>query len=204
MTTAFYKRGFTLVETLVAISVLVVVIVGPMTLAAKGLQNAYHAREQLAATYLAQEGFEIVRAVRDSYTLDSGGPEWVARVDSARLHPTCWDPGYDGCALDSRRPSASEFTFRPCTLDNFNDPNEIACEIEMTPALGGTRGQFFLATTRSATHFRRRVLVREIASPTLNKEVEVTVIVGWKSSAFSGAPKEVVLKGRIFDQYDNL
>ena len=34
-------KGFTLVETLVAVTIFVLVILGPMTIASRGLQNAY-------------------------------------------------------------------------------------------------------------------------------------------------------------------
>jgi prepilin-type N-terminal cleavage/methylation domain-containing protein len=52
---ATWNRGFTLVETLVAVTVLLLVIVGPMTVAQKGIQNAYFANEQVTAVFLAQE-----------------------------------------------------------------------------------------------------------------------------------------------------
>ncbi|MBI4087780.1 prepilin-type N-terminal cleavage/methylation domain-containing protein [Candidatus Kaiserbacteria bacterium] len=61
--------GFTLIETLVAISLLTVAIVAPMALAAQSLSSAYYARDQVTAFYLAQEAIESVRAIRDSQVL---------------------------------------------------------------------------------------------------------------------------------------
>ncbi|MDR3571013.1 MAG: type II secretion system protein [Candidatus Pacebacteria bacterium] len=60
------QKGFTLIETLVAISLLMLAVVAPMSLAAQSLTAAYYARNQVTAFYLAQEGIEIVRAVRDA------------------------------------------------------------------------------------------------------------------------------------------
>ena len=57
--------GFTLVETLVAVSVLVVAVAAPMTLAAKSLLTAFYAKDQITASYLAQEAIELVRNQRD-------------------------------------------------------------------------------------------------------------------------------------------
>ena len=37
-----FSKGFTLVETLIAIAVLLVAVVGPMTIAAQGLQNTIY------------------------------------------------------------------------------------------------------------------------------------------------------------------
>jgi len=74
-----YIRGFTLVETLVAIALLTIAIVAPMTLTQQSLSSAYYARDQITAYNLAQEGIESVRAIRDgqiltiSQTVDASG-----------------------------------------------------------------------------------------------------------------------------------
>lgn len=58
--------GFTLIETLVAVSILLVAIVGPMEIASKGLFSAFYAQDEITAFYLAQEGVEYVRNARDT------------------------------------------------------------------------------------------------------------------------------------------
>lgn len=60
------REGFTLIETLVAIALLMLALIAPMSLAAEALTSAYYSRDQITAFYLAQEGIEIVRAVRDA------------------------------------------------------------------------------------------------------------------------------------------
>lgn len=64
------KKGFTLVETLVAITVMLLVIIGPMTVAQKGIQTAYFATERATAVFLAQEAIEAVREMRDNQALE--------------------------------------------------------------------------------------------------------------------------------------
>jgi len=59
------SRGFTLIETLVAITVLITALVSPMLLTERALTSAYYARDQITAYYLAQEAIEQVRQVRD-------------------------------------------------------------------------------------------------------------------------------------------
>lgn len=61
--------GFTLIETLVAVSLLSIAVVAPMTLTQQSLSGAYHARDQITAYNLAQEGIESVRAIRDGQIL---------------------------------------------------------------------------------------------------------------------------------------
>jgi prepilin-type N-terminal cleavage/methylation domain-containing protein len=63
------KRGFTLIETLVAVALLSVAIVAPMVLTARSLATSYYARDQITAFYLAQEAIEGIRAIRDAQVL---------------------------------------------------------------------------------------------------------------------------------------
>ena len=65
------EAGFTLIETLVAVSFLIFAIVAPMTLVSKSLSSALYARDQVTAYNLAQEGIEVVRAVRDGHILQN-------------------------------------------------------------------------------------------------------------------------------------
>jgi prepilin-type N-terminal cleavage/methylation domain-containing protein len=63
------EKGMTLIETLVAITILSVAIVAPMTLTMQSLAAAYYARDQVVSFYLAQEAIESVRSVRDNNIL---------------------------------------------------------------------------------------------------------------------------------------
>ena len=74
------KNGFSLIETLVAITVLVFGIVGPLTLAQIGLRSFSQIRDRIVAEYLAQEGLEIVRNIRDTALIQdpaSGLPQFT-------------------------------------------------------------------------------------------------------------------------------
>ena len=53
------QKGFSLVETLVAISILLIVIVGPMTISMSTAKSSSFASEQVQAFFLAQEGLEF-------------------------------------------------------------------------------------------------------------------------------------------------
>lgn len=63
------RKGFTLVETMVAISLLMIAIVPPMLLTVQSLSAAYYSRDQITAFYLAQEGLEEVHQIRDGQIL---------------------------------------------------------------------------------------------------------------------------------------
>lgn len=74
-------RGFTLIETLVAITLLSVAIVAPMALATQSLATAYYARDQITAFYLAQEAIEAVRAIRDAQILQIAQSTGGSQID---------------------------------------------------------------------------------------------------------------------------
>jgi hypothetical protein len=56
---------------MIAVSLLAVAIVAPMTLTTQSLASAYYARDQITAFYLAQEALETVRNVRDNNILSN-------------------------------------------------------------------------------------------------------------------------------------
>jgi len=70
------NKGFTLVETMVAIAILMIAILGPMDIASSGLRDSMFARDQATAYYLAQEGIEYIRYVRD-YNFLKKSPDWL-------------------------------------------------------------------------------------------------------------------------------
>src|SRR4051812_12452334 len=86
-------KGFTLVETLVAILILTIAITGPYTLVQGVLRSSYIARDELVASALAQEAMEYVRYIRDSnyiYTAHGGtGRGWLYGLDGS-TGPNCY------------------------------------------------------------------------------------------------------------------
>lgn len=61
-----HKQGFTLIEALVAITILLVGVIGPLGLAAQGIADGLFAKNQIIANHLAQEGIELIINRRDS------------------------------------------------------------------------------------------------------------------------------------------
>lgn len=63
------KKGFTLIETIVAITILTFAVAGPLFTASRAIVAARAASYQLTASYLAQESVEYVRMLRDNHYL---------------------------------------------------------------------------------------------------------------------------------------
>ena len=67
------QNGFTIVETLVAIAILMIAIAGPLTAANKAYTAAINARNQAVAYNLAQEALEYISNQKDNSLATAGG-----------------------------------------------------------------------------------------------------------------------------------
>ncbi len=63
------EAGFTLVEALVAIAILLIGVLGPLAAAVRGITDGMYARNQIIANFLAMEGMEKIINRRDSNVL---------------------------------------------------------------------------------------------------------------------------------------
>lgn len=98
-------RAFTLVETLVAISILMIAISGPYIAVQRATSVSYNARDQLIASSLAQEGAEYVRSIRDDNYLRNnqspGSRTWLASLDGTQGGTASYADCYSSaCTVD--------------------------------------------------------------------------------------------------------
>ena len=176
------KNGYSLVEVLVAISVLLISIVGPITIAAKGLQNASFAKQQNVAFFLAQEGLEVVVKIREE-----GGVKAHLLTGEAG-GPTAWD---DITALSTLDCSA----LSPCSVD-INDFSLFSCGNRTCDLYLHNSGRARYRHTSSggtATPYRR-----EITLDINDSRVYVESTVTWGESE----DKKVTLATYIYNIYE--
>ncbi len=95
------SSGFTLVETLVAISILSISITGPMLIAQRGIASSVYARDQITAFYLAQDALEYVRGLRDLGRTTG----WF--LTNEQVKTNCVDSS-TGCHIDTTRSSIGD------------------------------------------------------------------------------------------------
>ncbi len=77
------QKAFTLIETLIAISILTIALTGPLAIIASSLRSSYFARDQITAYYLAQEAIEYIRNKRDQNGLQGSAvaaEDWLHGV----------------------------------------------------------------------------------------------------------------------------
>lgn len=170
-------KGFTLIETLLAVLLLSTAIAGPLTIASKGLNATLVAKDQFIAFYLAQDAVEQVRYLRDTACLASpGGPTgcgkdvWLASLTACKSID-----GSAACYLDSTGFSPASPT--AC-------PSNVCAPLKYDPALqkyqyttGAVAAQQFVRTIR---------IIHATNGPLLtddSDEATVTVTVSWTDTA---------------------
>lgn len=178
-----------MVETLVAISILLIVIIGPMTIAQKGIQNAYFARDQLTAVFLAQEAIEAVRQLRDDRGLfvynqlvnseSSNVKTWSWLSD---LEPSCFNQDEDtgGCKFDP-----DDRTFKACGAEDV-------CKLQITDT-----GTYTYAAGNNSSIFTRKVYIESVGL----SAVKVRVVVTWNATAFANTKRTVEFHTWLYDRY---
>lgn len=78
------KLGFTLLETIVALAVILAAAVGPVSLVTSGIGDFAFSKNKIIAINLAQEGVELARAIRDNNVICdtlNGPPNWPWNED---------------------------------------------------------------------------------------------------------------------------
>ncbi len=170
-------RGFTLVETLVAITVIATAMVVPLYSVQQSLNISRVARDQLIASSLAQEGIEYVREMRDSnYITNASAPgsrTWLAGIDGTQggtqESANCQSPNV--CYIDFR---ANEVTRNGGVL--YLDSNNL----------------YNQENQGLPTVFRRTLTYTSISAT----EVNLVVTVSWTTK---GMPYTFTISERLHD-----
>jgi type II secretory pathway pseudopilin PulG len=79
----FLTSGFTIIESFVAITVLLIAILGPLMLITKAISDGNYAKNQVISYYLLQEGLDLASA-RAKQLVDSGNVVDFASSDPER------------------------------------------------------------------------------------------------------------------------
>jgi len=164
------RRGFTLLEVIIAIFLLTVGIVGIFVVINKTMSLMAASPSKLIAAYLAQEGIEIVRNIRDTNWVE-GAPSWDEGLEDGD-----YEVDYDDLALT------------PCP-----DP----CGMSNLSFLRINNDGFYnYDSGTEATKFKRKITISNKTDldgdPTTFERMTVTVTVFWaeKGKSYSVTVQE--------------
>jgi len=182
-------RGFTLIETLVAITILIVGVIGPLTIAARGIADGFFARNQIAANYLAQEAAEVILNRRLSNSIISQGfaaPSWQGLSD-------CFASDETICVVDASYNSGAE------PIQSVG----LACEGNECSLVFDKQVGYFHKPTEDdepvGPVFQRTIKMEKIGgTPEEPDEVRVTVTVSWLNLAM---PRSLALVENLYRHY---
>ncbi len=184
------QAGFSLVEMLVSISILLMVIVGPMTVTTRASKSSSFASEQVEAFFLAQEGLELAQMARDNYMLEnlqgSRSSPWADFKNPAGTFSTCYS---SGCGLVWAGDSGNVNT---TVVDCANIAN---CKLYYKD---GSRSRFSYTNSTGSTE---TLFTRKITFTAAANAVAVDSTVTWRTGSLL-AEQKVSTQTYLYNIYD--
>jgi prepilin-type N-terminal cleavage/methylation domain-containing protein len=159
------NRGFTIVESLVAIAILVAAVIGATSAVQSGISSYIFSKDQITAFYLAQEGLEQLRNLRDENHLNDNG--WLHGIAENSS-----DPCYFGEA---------------CTVSPIETSSLIHCSGVGSCAYlreDDDTGFFGYNASWSTTKFRRQIVLTSVNANEVSAEVTVSWAKGLINRSF--------------------
>ena len=165
------KRGFTIVEALVAIFILTTAITALLTVVTQSVFNSSYIKNKTSAMALAQEGVELVRNIQDSNLLQNEYQSFEVFAGTV-FTPCIFNEGM--CTID------------PLSLEIESCPNQ-----ECPPLRQNDGGYITYLLTADETPFTRYITIR----PTGQRSGIVGVRVEWEQGAVT---REVYYETDLF------
>lgn len=184
--------GFTLLETVVALGIIVTTVAGPMSLIVRGVLSSSFSKNKVTAVNLAQEGLELIRQVREN------------NIICDQLNgPSSWDwfkdptPPGNPIITAAVEADADATETISCGAQSIITPKltvYAATKLRFDPTTG-----FYRYGGAQETIFSRRI---DIDQPSADGNIpaseqrDITVTVNWKERGFD---KILVLKERMYN-----
>lgn len=185
------ERGFTIIETLVALTIFTMAITGMLVLTGQGVLGTSYAKNRLTAGFLAQEAIELFRYARDTTILNNPSTGWDTYIVPF-ANGNCQE-GSVGCAIDTR-------------ILVSNDPaqmflNIVSCaSASCTLYYDDTTGSYSNQVLGTPTVFTRSITVSPVSFGT-SQFVRVTATVSWKEGS---GTRSLSATENLFDWFSTL
>ena len=172
--------GFSLMEVILAIFILLTVLTGLMSMISDVIRAAAAASSKLIAANLAQEGIEVVKNIRDLNYKDNGWNDWYASFNSGQL--ICYYLQYDSISLDNSVPCGDDAP---------------VLKYDLTSGLYGyTKPDGSGMATDSRYGFKRKISLQRNPDGTSDNEIAVVSSVSWTEH---GRTRSVMVEDRLWN-----
>ncbi len=170
-----FRRGFTLVEMLVAVSIFVASILALLGILTQSISSTTYAKRKVVASYLAQEGIEYIRNLRDTHVLYSATPQ------------TGWN-NFNATLIDASACNLANGCFFNADGLNYADNTQPMIDILLTACSSSTcpNGALLYSSTTGKYGFSGNAsgFTRKIRTIAINaNETEIISTVSWTQSS---------------------
>ncbi len=186
------NRAFTLIETMIAIFILVLMVNASLVVITQSLFAARYVKNEIVSNYLIQEAIDYIRNDRDTIAfqqkdLPQGGwQNFKNKYGSSTNNTVCFSA--DGCDIDIMAAT----TPKDCSLNTSNpSPFTIRCQMLKYDAVG-TNKSFYSANNTNGTisNIKRQIKMSDSDSSIGPDELDIYVKVEW----FNGS----TLKSKVY------
>jgi len=200
------QSGFSLIETLVAITILLVVIVGPLSITTTASRSSSFSSEQVTAFFLAQEGLELAQKSRDDLLVPyfppaNANPDpWAdfTRTTNAGVYKNCYIKDLNGNTINNG--AGCDLTINgdsTGTLTITNCGNAGACQLYLDTTTAHARTRYTHTSIGNTLTAFTRVITFE---PVGADEVKITAKVTWRTGSIRQS-QTVSTETRLFNMY---
>ncbi|MBI1956915.1 MAG: prepilin-type N-terminal cleavage/methylation domain-containing protein [Candidatus Niyogibacteria bacterium] len=183
---ALERRGFSLLETIIAIAVLTLAMTAVFTLVSSGIRSISASADELTAYFLASEGLEYIRNIRDG------------NIISVPPHPAFDDAVFgpcitsSGCFVDSRAAGGAG-VIASC------DP-ALGCPPLRFNREGGFYNHDVVVTRTNEDSIFTRQITMTCISPTIPcEEYRVLATMTWRHSTAQYDIRSFALRADLFN-----
>jgi len=200
--------GYSLVEVLVSISILMIAIIGPITIAVQGIKSSAFTLQQNTASFLAQEGLEAVFSLRNDYALQELDGTVTDGWLAFRQH---LDKSGSGPCVFLPVPSTSDPSSKECKFGlSFNSTGNLIMTSDEC-LLGSADNKCLLYRDTANAPFvyahdntgtptpYTRIITVTVYDHFGRSRMSIESEVFWTSSVFSGVEQQVKVYSMIFD-----
>ncbi len=183
------KKGFTLLESLIAIFILTLAITGPIYISSFSLRSTISSRDNIAAQYLAEEIIEVLKNKRDENLLNSAN--WLHQIT---VNSDCFrgvDDIETKCIMTKE--DNGVYVFEQCN----GDCNPITLSTSTNVIYGNSISNNYSKFTREFYLEKGELDEYDAVSPDQpEKELKITVNIRWQEA---GQNRVYSLSERLYD-----